>query len=576
MSGGVMHEVGRGIPTAPHGAAREAAPCCGAVGHSALPEDDRASRLVRAWLHLETIAPLLATLESRGIPCLGFRGPFAAMDLYDDLAARDFADVDLLVPRTDRWSALAVAESLGFRIRMSDVTRGFLARNHLHWPLVHEKTGVLVDLHWAVDHPFRPIRVEYDAVFRQAENRMWEGFAWSQPCPRHLYLLTRLHAAKHGRTEEEEPDLGRIRMKYGAAMDWACVEAEAKAWHIEQAVSCAGEAPAWVERLARGAGFRAGRVADLRHYLVPDRAYFEPARGARLAAARAGHFLKASARVSLALADGLFFAARMGVKKWLFAAFAAVAVLSAQADCPVPDDHGDTPGVATTVAGTNLLTGAIGRDLDEDWFRFTALPGTVYSIRISTSTVWDATVALRAPDGETLLVLTNTASVSPVTALFTNGNTIATFYLEVGGYLQFTTGSYGLVVSPTNWTDTDADGLLDAWETNYFGSITNDAPGDVDGDGLSNVAEFYAGSDPTSASSGLVIAELTRTSGAARVSWQAGPYGTYRVLTATNLASPQVWTVLATNINLDASPLETFLDPASGATNRHYRVELMY
>ncbi|MCF6238108.1 MAG: hypothetical protein L3J79_04725, partial [Candidatus Marinimicrobia bacterium] len=46
--------------------------------------------------------------------------------------------------------------------------------------------------------------------------------------------------------------------------------------------------------------------------------------------------------------------------------------------------------------------------------------------------------------------------------------------------------------------DTDQDGLLDWWEVQYFGSITAiiDAQADLDGDGLDNVAESTAGTDP--------------------------------------------------------------------------------
>ena len=260
----------------------------------------------------------------------------------------------------------------------------------------------------------------------------------------------------------------------------------------------------------------------------------------------------------------------------LVAAFWLVGQVSL-ASCLVADDHGNQAPDATVISGgTNVVSGAVGTDIDEDWFRFNALPGTTYSITLSTSTVWDATVALRAPDGETLLVLTNTASVSPVTATFTNGGALALFYLQVGGYLQFTTGTYGMVVNPLNFTDTDGDGLSDAWETNNFGNLTNGATGDVDGDGFSNLQEYNLGSEPDVASSGLFMQSIDRTGLASRVTWQSGGYGIYRVLETTNLLSPQTWTVLGTNINLDGSAFETYIDTNGGETGRHYRVDFVY
>lgn len=56
--------------------------------------------------------------------------------------------------------------------------------------------------------------------------------------------------------------------------------------------------------------------------------------------------------------------------------------------------------------------------------------------------------------------------------------------------------------------DSDGDGLLDAWELQYFGNLAQTATGDPDGDSLSNLQEFLLGRNPTrgamSDSTGLV------------------------------------------------------------------------
>lgn len=45
--------------------------------------------------------------------------------------------------------------------------------------------------------------------------------------------------------------------------------------------------------------------------------------------------------------------------------------------------------------------------------------------------------------------------------------------------------------------DTDADGMPDMWEQANFGSTTNTAGGDFEGDGVNNLTEFWQGRDPT-------------------------------------------------------------------------------
>ena len=53
----------------------------------------------------------------------------------------------------------------------------------------------------------------------------------------------------------------------------------------------------------------------------------------------------------------------------------------------------------------------------------------------------------------------------------------------------------------SNPGDTDADGLPDAWELLYFGSLAQTASGDFDGDGYSNLQEYQAGTLPNNSSS---------------------------------------------------------------------------
>jgi hypothetical protein len=53
--------------------------------------------------------------------------------------------------------------------------------------------------------------------------------------------------------------------------------------------------------------------------------------------------------------------------------------------------------------------------------------------------------------------------------------------------------------------DYDNDGLLDAWERQYFGNLSQLANGDPDGDGLSNLQEYLLGTSPVSNDLGLKV-----------------------------------------------------------------------
>jgi hypothetical protein len=76
--------------------------------------------------------------------------------------------------------------------------------------------------------------------------------------------------------------------------------------------------------------------------------------------------------------------------------------------------------------------------------------------------------------------------------------------------------------------DSIGDGILDSWRQQYFGSGTTTngnscAFCDPDGDGLSNLQEFLAGTDPTNNASAFRITGIVRTNNDLRVTWETGP-----------------------------------------------------
>jgi hypothetical protein len=96
--------------------------------------------------------------------------------------------------------------------------------------------------------------------------------------------------------------------------------------------------------------------------------------------------------------------------------------------------------------------------------------------------------------------------------------------LAPGGSLEFQ-GVYTI-------DDTNQNAIADAWEQAFLGGVTAGRTGleDSDADGMADVAEFLAGTNPTNALSALVLAPPRRvTSERMQLSWPSAPGRAYRV-----------------------------------------------
>ena len=97
--------------------------------------------------------------------------------------------------------------------------------------------------------------------------------------------------------------------------------------------------------------------------------------------------------------------------------------------------------------------------------------------------------------------------------------------------------------------DTDGDGLADAWETQFFGNLSSGATQDSDGDGMSNLAEYLSGTNPTSNTSLL----STRTAAApgvdaVRIEWPSVSNAFYAIDATDDLLDPEGWYAMASGI----------------------------
>lgn len=133
-----------------------------------------------------------------------------------------------------------------------------------------------------------------------------------------------------------------------------------------------------------------------------------------------------------------------------------------------------------------------------------------------------------------------------------------------------TSGSGGCAVA-----DTDADGLPDWWEQLYFANPTAAVSGqDSDGDGFTNLQEFSAATDPTTAASALRITNVQRIAADVQVSFTSVNTKLYSVQRKDDLTDP-TWIVFTNNV-AGTGGIVQVIDPGAGSlSKRFYRARLL-
>jgi hypothetical protein len=122
-------------------------------------------------------------------------------------------------------------------------------------------------------------------------------------------------------------------------------------------------------------------------------------------------------------------------------------------------------------------------------------------------------------------------------------------------------------------TDADGDGLPDDWEQRYFGNQQANPGGDPDGDGMNNLTEYKAGTDPTDPNSRFAFIRVrAHAQGGIEIEWASVPGGSYDLQRSSDLLSGFIAirsSILATGETL------TYRDAtATGAGPYFYRLRL--
>jgi hypothetical protein len=205
-----------------------------------------------------------------------------------------------------------------------------------------------------------------------------------------------------------------------------------------------------------------------------------------------------------------------------------------------------------SVTITNVAGGTINVT-NNLWQAKFVLSGPVYKVATGTSLR-----LANAPPGEYTLEYADVP--------YYNTPPAQTNTLNSGGTLNFT-GNY-------TFSDANTNGIPDGWELANFGSLsfTRTSATDTDADGMSDYAEFVAGTDPNNPPPPFRVTVRRLANGLVNLSWPSVTNQAYRIQATPNLPAT-TWEIYSGWLGATGTNTSFTLPAPTNGTPRFFRVE---
>jgi hypothetical protein len=212
----------------------------------------RAHAQILAVRNLNLAAELLAVLslfKTHGIAAAPFKGPATAALIYGDLSLREFDDLDILLHREQALQAKELLAARGYRPHRNHEMANGQESAFLHfettYTMVHETTGIAVDLHWEITRRYFSIPITLESLRPGIKSTIVAGNEVLAISPEDLLLILCIHGAKH----------------LWAGLDWICDIAELVNKHRDLD---------WKRLVVQAESLGSRRILNLGLYLAHD------------------------------------------------------------------------------------------------------------------------------------------------------------------------------------------------------------------------------------------------------------------------------------------------------------------
>jgi hypothetical protein len=184
---------------------------------------EQAERYERAASKLgDALIRYLKSADSRGIKTIVLKGLWLCEKIYHLPSIRPGSDIDILVQRKDVDVCLKLLAEQGIDEFWPNLLEDeYFSRHHLHQQRSTPDLNIWFEIHWALDHPYTLLTVDYESIFKRAKPaQLFDAPVQEMGVP-DLLLSLSIHLVKHAvylPSLLDREDLPRIILADGMVM----------------------------------------------------------------------------------------------------------------------------------------------------------------------------------------------------------------------------------------------------------------------------------------------------------------------------------------------------------------------
>ena len=140
----------------------------------------------------------LKASKTRGIPTIILKGLWLCEKIYNNPSMRPGGDIDILVPKNKVDACLALLNEQGIGEYWPNLLKDeYFTKHHLHQQRSTPDLSIWFEIHWALDHPYTLLTVNYESIFLRATPSKLLGAPIEEMAIPDLLLSLAIHLVKH-------------------------------------------------------------------------------------------------------------------------------------------------------------------------------------------------------------------------------------------------------------------------------------------------------------------------------------------------------------------------------------------